>query len=186
MDQSSKRMRAVTSTEESADLCTNTVLPTTSCPPAHHEEQPLGSYVPAENISYTQTVEPSESPIMEEVQTEPALSSPCATLECTSEKEVGLPSSLVENDLGKYDADAVRLLSDEQRYWLLNNTFKPGIDYTFPSKVEYTKSRAFQHRWIKTFPWFVYSKTCNAGLCLLCAFFQRIGLMLVSLLRAQW
>ena len=61
-----------------------------------------------------------------------------------------------------------RNISDEGKYNLLVNHFKPGADYTFP---RCPNGRAFQHKWLQNYPWLVYSKQENGGFCLPCSLF---------------
>ena len=49
---------------------------------------------------------------------------------------------------------------------MLTGHFKPSQDYSFPKSAN---GRSFQHRWLERFPWLVYSKQENGGICLPCA-----------------
>ena len=61
-----------------------------------------------------------------------------------------------------------RIISDEGKYHLLVNHFKPDADYTFP---KCSNGRSFKHKWLQKYPWLVYSKQKNGGFCLPCALF---------------
>ena len=78
------------------------------------------------------------------------------------------PSSFVRNDVGTYDNDTLRGLSDEDRLWLLQNAFRPDAKYRYPQREEYGKKRSFQNAWLIQFPWLCYSEKCNGGFCTSC------------------
>ena len=49
-----------------------------------------------------------------------------------------------------------------------------SIDCTqYPKHVEYGKQRKFQGSWLKAYPWLVYSKKLDGGLCLACVLFSK-------------
>ena len=85
-------------------------------------------------------------------------------------KPVSIAASLspFENciDLGLYTSCDIHKLSDQQRIWLLKNSFHPTESYKFPTKEEYNKSRSFQHTWIKQYSWLSYSQSLNGGFCI--------------------
>ena len=64
-------------------------------------------------------------------------------------------------------------ISSGERYHLLTNHFKPGPKYTFPKS--FTSGRSFQHKWLRQYPWLVYSKRENGGFCLPCVLFSTTG-----------
>ena len=78
-----------------------------------------------------------------------------------------------ETDLGEYKPQDVIQLSNEQKNWLLKNAFRPASHFKFPSKLEYTKQRKFQHIWLETFPWLSYSISCDGGFCINCVIFGK-------------
>ena len=59
-------------------------------------------------------------------------------------------------------------LSASTRYSLLTNHFQPSVNYTFPKRAS---GRSFQHQWLQTFPWLVYSKQKDGGFSLPCVLF---------------
>ena len=61
-------------------------------------------------------------------------------------------------DLGRYSTDYLCSLTDERKYWLLTNAFRPTSEFKFPSKKEYGKTRSFQHPWLREYPWLAYSR----------------------------
>ena len=65
-------------------------------------------------------------------------------------------------------------MSDSAKYHLLNNVFRPGYSYIFPTKLEYNKNRAFQYAWLQKFLWLVYSKEVNGGFCINCILFGQV------------
>ena len=80
-------------------------------------------------------------------------------------------TSCDRTDVGKYcEAEIVRF-TNEQKYWILKHAFRPGLDFKFPSKVEYTKTRSFQHSWLREYPWLSYSISVDGGYCIHCVLF---------------
>ena len=71
---------------------------------------------------------------------------------CTPEEEscyqdpAGDQSS--STDIGKYSETEIVHFTNEQKYWIQNHAFRPGLNFKFPSKVEYSKTRSFQHSWL--------------------------------------
>ena len=82
-------------------------------------------------------------------------------------------SSKVRGDIGTYSDDDIRKLTDQERYWLLQNAFRPHSSYPFPSQDEYGKKRSFQHGWLTQYPWLTYSESRNGGYCINCVLFAR-------------
>ena len=60
-----------------------------------------------------------------------------------SPEPLQVPSRFVRNDVGTYGSDRPRRLSDEDRFWLLHNAFRPDNSYKYLTKVEYNKQRSF-------------------------------------------
>ena len=54
------------------------------------------------------------------------------------------------------------------RYSLLTDHFQPSVNYNFPKGAS---RRSFQHQWLQSFPWLVYSKQEDGGFCLPCVLF---------------
>ena len=67
-----------------------------------------------------------------------------------------------------------RMLSDEQRYDGLVNCWKPEEDYVFPKIAETERVRAFQHGYLKTWPWLAYTEMHGGGaVCKPCILFAK-------------
>ena len=66
----------------------------------------------------------------------------------------------------------------------MKHALRPAADFKYPSKVEYSKSRSFQHAWLKEYPWLVYSPACDGGFCLSCILFSRNILSLGQLVNS--
>ena len=64
-------------------------------------------------------------------------------------------------DLGMNTGENIHVLSNEQNLWLLKHALRPESDFKFPTKVEYAKSKSFQHLWLKKYHWLAYSTACN-------------------------
>ena len=92
-----------------------------------------------------------------------------------------VPSGFVRIDVGTYSKHRLRGLLDEDRFWLLQNAFRPDANYRYPLKEEYGKKRSFQRAWLVQFPWLCYSQTCNGGFCVHCVLFAKRHLSLGQL-----
>ena len=80
---------------------------------------------------------------------------------------------LVRGDIGTYSTDDILKLTDDEKYWLLKNAFRPQGRYKFPSQEEYGKNRSFQHSWLNQYPWLTYSESRNGGYCVNCVLFAK-------------
>ena len=65
--------------------------------------------------------------------------------------------------------DAVSTQTNRSKYKLLEENYKPYIDFIFQK----TFNRSFQHRWLEEYPWLVYSKAVNGEFCKFCALFAK-------------
>ena len=65
-----------------------------------------------------------------------------------------------------------RKLSDGDKRWLLKNCCRPSTDFKYPIKIEYGKSRSFQHAWLKEYPFLSYSASRDGGFCVICILFN--------------
>ena len=74
---------------------------------------------------------------------------------------------LFANDIGNFIGKA-SFLSEDAKYDLLCNVWKPSENYKFPLDEG---KRKFQHRWLAKFPWLVYSEVCNGAFCINCFLF---------------
>ena len=87
----------------------------------------------------------------------------------TTQSEVN-PNSIT--DLGQYSEQHLQGLDDCKRYWFLQQPYRPSTQYKFPVKVEYGKSRSFQHSWLREYTWLSYTPVQKWGnlhnLCSIC------------------
>ena len=97
----------------------------------------------------------------------------------TRSSKTRLPTSLYPTTLGLWSivgwthVTAQMRKSCAVRY--LQGHFKPGLDFSFPSRLEKKKKiskRKFQLAWLGQYPWLVYSPKCDGGFCLPCLFFS--------------
>ena len=123
----------------------------------------------------------TESPQPSEVFQPEQPQSPQPQMSSEPQQSLQVPSKFVRIDVGTYSSDRLRRLSDEDRFWLLRNAFRPDISYKYPTKVEYNKQRSFQHNWLVQFPWLCYSESCNGGFCVHCVLFARCSMPLGQL-----
>lgn len=82
------------------------------------------------------------------------------------------------NDIGKIIDDkmsfeavaaAVKALSVGEKYHLLKDHFVPPTHYKFPSRFLHQCQRCFQSRYLRDFPWMVYSPSLDVAFCKHCA-----------------
>ena len=66
-----------------------------------------------------------------------------------------------------------RVLSEDEKYYLLKNHFVPAQNYKFPSIRHGTQMRSFQHKWLTLYNGLVYSEMDEGGYCLFCVLFGR-------------
>ena len=85
-------------------------------------------------------------------------------------------SSHVSLPTGSKDCDILLQadLSVEQKLEIILNfsKYNPSATYTFPTKIEYGKNRAFQHRYLQRFHWLGYSIRQDGCVCLPCCLFS--------------
>ena len=62
--------------------------------------------------------------------------------------------------------------SDQDKLKFIENVWKPGGLFDFPSSVECSNSNChFVWSWLKRIPWLIYSKYLDGAFCLPCVFF---------------
>ena len=65
----------------------------------------------------------------------------------------------------------VHSLSDGEKYALLKYHRSPSDQYEFPSTFIGGCNRSFQRRWLREYPWMVYSEIAEGAFCIACALF---------------
>ena len=60
---------------------------------------------------------------------------------------------------------AVLALSPGEKYKLLSEHFVPASTFAFPKVFDSGCNRSFQVKWLKKYPWLVYSKVLDGGFC---------------------
>lgn len=80
-------------------------------------------------------------------------------------------------------------VSDEKRFELLRNVWKPDLTYNFPCKKDGAQNRRFNHSWLQKFPWLSYSHIKQGAFCICCVLFatreqrnQELGVLVTKLL----
>ncbi|XP_014675618.1 PREDICTED: 52 kDa repressor of the inhibitor of the protein kinase-like [Priapulus caudatus] len=71
-------------------------------------------------------------------------------------------------------------LTDEERFKILNSAWTPPPTFAFPTHMEHGKTRKFQIQWLFSFPWLVYSRSSDGGVCKYCALFSNTQATLVT------
>ena len=79
----------------------------------------------------------------------------------------------IPNDLGTYSVLDLQCLDNGKKHWLLKNAYRPTIDFKFPVRQEYGKSRSFQYGWLREYTWLSYSRSKNGGYCTTCTLFAK-------------
>ena len=82
-----------------------------------------------------------------------------------------------KEDCSQYDIGLVfkeiSSYSDQDKLKFIENVWKPGELFDFPSSVEYSNSNChFVWSWLKRFPWLAYSNYLDGAFCLQCVFFH--------------
>lgn len=77
---------------------------------------------------------------------------------------------LSDNDLGHF-IETYSQISEDKKFDLLTNPWKPSKHYNFKNDVEDSK-RPFLYKWFSQYPWLVYSKLLKGALCLTCVLFR--------------
>lgn len=75
-------------------------------------------------------------------------------------------------DIGLF-YEKVPLLTQEEKYDLCLNVWRPERSYEFPRSNESGAKRAFSFNWFERFPWLAYSKYLDGAFCLPCVLFGR-------------
>ena len=68
---------------------------------------------------------------------------------------------------------AERELTDNEKFYLLNHHFVPGVGYQFPSHTFGKQSRRFQKQWLTKYSGLVYSEVADGGYCKYCVLFAQ-------------
>ena len=63
--------------------------------------------------------------------------------------------------------------SNQRKYDVITNVWKPDGDFIFPQSKEGRRKRRFSPGWLKSFSWLVYSKYLDGAFCLPCAVFAK-------------
>ena len=63
--------------------------------------------------------------------------------------------------------------SDQRKYDIITNVWKPNGDFQFIKSKEGSRSRRCNPAWLSSFPWLVYSKYKSRSFCLPCALFAK-------------
>lgn len=63
------------------------------------------------------------------------------------------------------------ILSDEEKFMILKNTWSPNVEYSFPTIKQGNQTRCFQLEWLRRFNWLAYSELQNGGFCKYCVCF---------------
>ena len=74
-----------------------------------------------------------------------------------------------ENDVALYVRENI---TDDDRYNLMKNHFKPDEKFKFPYTRYSNKQRAFNYSWLERYPGLVYSPSADGAFCLPCMFFR--------------
>ena len=64
-------------------------------------------------------------------------------------------------------------LSNQKKYDVITNVWKPADDFLFPQSKEGSRKRRFNPVWLNSYSWLVYSKYLDGAFCLPCALFAK-------------
>ncbi|XP_057299418.1 52 kDa repressor of the inhibitor of the protein kinase-like [Hydractinia symbiolongicarpus] len=85
----------------------------------------------------------------------------------TSKIVDSLPQNFDVTDVAYYRLRVKEGMTDKQIFDLINQTFSPSADYTYPK----TLKRQFRSKWLKDYPWLRYSPAYYGAFCLPCVLF---------------
>ena len=95
-----------------------------------------------------------------------------------------VPEFVDRNDIGLHYQNVLGM-SNDAKYDLLCNAWKPAQDYIFPTKVEAGRVRRFRYEWLQSFQWLTYSKAADGAFCLYCVLFghqlDKKGIAMINL-----
>ena len=77
-------------------------------------------------------------------------------------------------DIGFY-YEKSNSLSDSEKLELLERTWRPEANFSFPTTEQSGKKRKFNIIWLSKHPWLAYSKLLDGAFCKLCVLFGRPG-----------
>ncbi|CAH3148962.1 unnamed protein product, partial [Pocillopora meandrina] len=69
--------------------------------------------------------------------------------------------------------EELRQFSDQRKFELINNVWRPGSTFLFPKTKESDRNKRFNSSWLQDFPWLVYSRYLDGAFCLPCVLFAR-------------
>ena len=73
-----------------------------------------------------------------------------------------------------------RMLTDQEKYYLLDKHFRPSSSYKFPSIMYSGRNRSFQHNWLSQYNGLVYSEKEQGGYCKYCILFGQAAHSMAS------
>ena len=83
------------------------------------------------------------------------------------EQQVQVPHLDIGLFIGKND------ISDDVKYQLLKNRWRPDNTYNFPKIQQNKQSRSFSLKWLVTYEWLAYSHEKGDAFCAECVFFAK-------------
>ena len=92
---------------------------------------------------------------------------PATCIATSTELLTNSTNSRFANDIGNF-VNPVSPLTQQQKYHLLCNVWKPEPEYRFPMNA---RGRRFQHQWSMKFPWLIYSEILDGAFCINCLLF---------------
>ena len=79
-------------------------------------------------------------------------------------------------DVGSFHTTVDRL-SDDQKYDIVKNVWKPPPNFAFQTKIISGKNRKFNYSFLDRFPWLVYFRCTDGAFCLACVLFGSKGVL---------
>lgn len=86
------------------------------------------------------------------------------------------PKAVHPLDVGQYvkiNGAVPSPLTEEKRYEILTNCWKPDENYVFPKILQSGQSRSFQLHYLQKWPWLAYSEFQGGAFCKTCVTFAR-------------
>ncbi|XP_054711209.1 dynein regulatory complex protein 11-like [Uloborus diversus] len=71
-----------------------------------------------------------------------------------------------------------KILDDDKKLKYLNETWKPPLRYSFPTRAEGKQNRKFRREWLEQYNWLAYSELSSGGFCKMCVLLHQLELEL--------
>ena len=99
--------------------------------------------------------------------------------------EVNTSVGLVRNDIGTYSLDQLKILADDDKFWLLNNACRPSSSFKYPYREEYGKNVLFSIHGYVNSPGFAILRLRMVAIASTVSYLLGVAFLLVNLSLSQ-